>query len=52
MLAYSPRRAVAFLVLAGTRRRREAAERLSLTALAAQGDNKAIRKQLKEWQKD
>lgn len=39
-------------MLAGARRRREAAERLSVHALAAQGDGKAIRKQLKDWNKD
>jgi len=36
-------------VIAGHRRRRELSEHLNVGTLAARGDEKAIRAQLKEW---
>lgn len=44
----TPRRLAAYLELASHRRREEAAERLAIGALAAQGDSKAIQKELDE----
>jgi hypothetical protein len=46
---YTPRQAYAFCKLAETRRRREAAEQLSLATLAARGDPKDVEQQIREW---
>jgi len=45
---YTPRRIAGFLKLAHRRMGWEAAQRLSLSALAARGDPKEIRRQHKE----
>lgn len=45
---YTPRQMHAFLFIAGKRRERERRELLALHALAARGDPKAVRKQLKD----
>jgi len=45
---YTPRRIAAFLNLAHRRMGREAAQALSIGALAARGDAKEIRRQHKE----
>jgi hypothetical protein len=44
---YTPRQLAAFLVIAAHRRRHELTEQLQLTALAAQGEGKAIKDALK-----
>jgi hypothetical protein len=46
-MQYTPRQLDAFLFLAGKRRRRELAEQLHLTAVAARSDEKTIREQLR-----
>jgi hypothetical protein len=47
---YTPRQLQAFLFLATKRRQRELREQLHTNALAAHGDEKAIRTQLREWE--
>ena len=44
----TPRQITVILFAARRREKYEAADRLSLTAIASQGDNKAIQKQLKD----
>lgn len=48
---YSPRRIVAFSELAAHRKKQELATTLAVHALAAQGDNKAIKKQINQLEK-
>ena len=48
MWDYTPRRIAGFLKLAHKRLGREAAQMLSISALAARGDAKEIRRQHKE----
>jgi hypothetical protein len=48
-MEYTPRQMWALLALAAHRKQLEMAGQLSLNALAAQGDSKAIREQLKKW---
>ena len=52
MLAYTPRQLAAFLTIAMARRRRELAEQINIQALAARGDDKAIKATLKELSDD
>ena len=40
----------AFLFLAGKRRQQELREELHMHTLAARGDEKAVRSQLREWE--
>jgi hypothetical protein len=47
----TPRELQAFLFIAQRRRQRELSEELHLNTLAARADEKAIRAQLKEWEK-
>jgi hypothetical protein len=47
---YTPRQLQAFLFLAGKRRQRELSEQLHANTLAARGDEKAVRAQLREWE--
>jgi hypothetical protein len=47
-MEYTPIQLQAFCFIAEKRRARELAEQLHTNALAAQGDDKAIRKRLKE----
>lgn len=46
---YSPRQLYAFLFLAMRRRSGELREQLNTNLLAARGDERAIRSQLREW---
>jgi hypothetical protein len=46
----TPRQLQAFLFLAGKRRQAELREELHMTTLAARGDEKTIRTQLREWE--
>jgi hypothetical protein len=46
---YTPRQIAGWCQFAHYRRQREMAEQLSINALAAQGDGKAISDQLKAW---
>lgn len=50
-MEYTPRQLDAFLFLAGRRRLRDMREQLHLGTLASRGDEKAIRTQLREWDK-
>jgi len=45
----TPRQAAAFLFLGRLRTEREAALNLSVSALAASGDGKQIKKQVENW---
>lgn len=45
---YTPRQIAGFLHFAGKRRKRETAEALSIGAMAARGDPKELKKQIKE----
>ena len=47
---YTPRQLQALLAIANDRKRQEMGDLLSLHALAAQGEPKAIREQLKKWE--
>jgi hypothetical protein len=47
---YTPRQLQAFLFLASKRRQRELREQLHLSTLAARGDEKAVRDQLRDWE--
>jgi hypothetical protein len=49
-MEYTPRQLHALLAIANDRKRQEMAALLSMHALAAQGDGKAIREQLKKWE--
>jgi len=49
-MGYTPRQLQALLAIAGHRKQQELSELLSLHALAAQGEQKAIREQLKKWE--
>jgi hypothetical protein len=49
---YSPKQLAAFLTIAAARRRRELAEQLNIQALAARGDDKAMKQTLKELSDD
>jgi hypothetical protein len=46
---YTPRQLQAFLVIAQHRRQEDLSQQLVVGTLAARGEEKAIRKQLKEW---
>jgi hypothetical protein len=46
---YTPRQMWALLAIAAHRKQQEMGAQLGLHALAAQGDSKAIREQLKKW---
>jgi hypothetical protein len=48
-MGYSPRQLQAFLFLARKRRQHELSEELYVNTLAARGDEKAVRGQLKAW---
>lgn len=48
---YTPIQAEAFVFIAQKRRARELAEQLQTNLLAARGEEKAIREQLREWEK-
>jgi hypothetical protein len=50
--SFTPRQIVGTLHFAERRRRRESREALSLHAMAARGDPKAVKKQLKELDPD
>lgn len=45
----TPRQLQAFLILAGKRRQGELRDQLQVNTLAARGDEKAIRGQLRDW---
>jgi len=47
---YTPRQLQAFLTIAGHRRQGELREQLHVNALAAHGDEKTIRGQLRDWE--
>jgi len=47
---YTPRQLNGWLTLAGKRQKAERIEQLALMALATQGDLKAVKKQLKDWE--
>jgi hypothetical protein len=47
---YTPVQLQAFVFIAQQRRQRELSERLRTNLLAARGDEKSIRAQLKEWE--
>jgi hypothetical protein len=47
---YTPRQCQAFEFLASKRRQRELSEQLHANTLAARGDEKQIRSQLREWE--
>lgn len=40
----------AYLFIAGQRRKRESARELELHTAAARGDEKSVRKQIRDWQ--
>ena len=46
---YTPRQIQAFCFIAERRRRRELGEQLHVNTLAARGDEKSVRAQLKAW---
>jgi hypothetical protein len=48
-MSYTPRQLQAYLFLAGKRRQRELAEQLHLNTLAARGDERAVRAQLRAF---
>jgi len=50
-MGYTPRQVQAFCFIAGRRRLREMGEALHLNTLAARGEEKSIREQLREWDK-
>lgn len=49
--SYTPRQLVAFLSLASDRKRKAAAEELFIGFLSSRGEEKEIKKNLKEWGK-
>lgn len=49
-LDYTPRQAAAFLRLARLRRRRKAAEDLTIATLGARGDIKEVERTIKDWE--
>jgi hypothetical protein len=49
-MEYTPRQLQAFLFLASRRRQQELREELHISTLAARGDEKAVRSQLREWE--
>ena len=49
-MQYTPRQLQAFLFLAAKRRQAELRDELHMSALAARGDEKTIRTQLREWE--
>ena len=50
--AMTPREIAASLYFAERRRKREAAEQLALSALAARGEPRALKKQIEDLQRD
>jgi hypothetical protein len=48
-MEYSPRQLQAFVFLAAKRRQRELREQLRVNTLAARGEERAVRDQLREW---
>jgi hypothetical protein len=52
VMNYTPRQLAAFLTIATARRRRELAEQINIQALAARGDEKAMKATLKELSDD
>jgi hypothetical protein len=46
----TPRQLQAFLFLASKRRQQELREELHMNTLAARGDEKAVRSQLRQWE--
>ena len=48
-MGYTPRQAQAFLIICTQRRQDDLREQLAIGLLAARGDEKTIRAQLKEW---
>lgn len=46
---YTPRQTLAFLVIATKRRQEDLRQQLIVGLLAARGEDKAVRAQLKEW---
>jgi len=49
-MGYTPRQTQAFLIIARSRQHHELSQQLVLGSLAARGDEKAVRAQLKEWE--
>lgn len=49
-MQYTPRQLQAFLVIACKRRQGELREQLQVNTLAASGDQKTIRQQLRDWE--
>lgn len=49
---YTPRRIAGYLYFARRRQKFEAAQSLSIGAMAARGDEKELKKRLKEWSKE
>lgn len=49
---YTPRRIAGFLFFARKRLKSEAAQSLSIGAMAARGDPKDVKKRLQEWSKE
>lgn len=52
MWAYTPRQIIGFVSLASSRKKVEMAETLSLHTMAARGEEKAVKKLLRDWGKD
>lgn len=50
--SYTPKQIAGFQRLAAVRRRRDAAEQLSINTMAARGEPREVKKRLKEWQSD
>jgi hypothetical protein len=48
-MGYTPRQLQAFLFISAKRRQAELRERLHVNTLAARGDAKAVREQLRQW---
>jgi hypothetical protein len=48
-MSYTPKQLQAYLIIAMQRRKNELRERLHVNTLAARGDEKAIRSQLRQW---
>jgi hypothetical protein len=48
-MRYTPKMLQAYLFIAGKRRRRELRELLYLTTLGSRGEERAVTRQLREW---
>lgn len=49
-MSYTPKQLAAFLFLAEKRRQQELRQQLHTNTLAARGDEKAVRSQLRDWE--